>query len=109
MDDYLLDRDALGRFVDELMKQKPLDVESPEELNRIREAKMAELDQRVGDAIFGSLSDEQLDQINKLMDADVDSDAYQKFFEDNNVDISKIMEETFRSFGNEFLGGRYDV
>ena len=107
MDNYLLDRETLGKFVDELMKQKTLDVNSPEELDALREKSMQELDDKVSAAVFGRLDSEQLKQINVLLDQEeTSSEEFQKFFEDNNVDIEKIMEETFLAYAKEFLGGK---
>lgn len=106
MDNYLLDRETLGKFVDDLMKRKPMDVSSPEELDALRERSMQELDDKISVAVFGSLNDEQLAQINVLLDQDEQSpEVFQKFFEDNNVDVEKIMEETFLAYAKEFLGG----
>ena len=43
MDNYLVDRETLGQFVDELMKQKPLSADSADELKTLRENTIAAL------------------------------------------------------------------
>ena len=55
MDDYLIGRETLGRFIDELFKKKPLQVDNPEELNKLREAKMREVDDDITEALFGRI------------------------------------------------------
>ena len=107
MDNFLLDRETLGKFVDELMAKKPLNVKSPEELDELREAKMKELDGRVSEAVFGTLNQEQLAELNTMMDdVEMPAERFTEFFAKNNVDIEKIMEETFLAYAKEFLGGK---
>ena len=106
MDNYLFDYEALGKFVDELMKVKPVPANSPEELNALREENIKKLDDRILDAIFGSLSDEQLQEINALLDQDDGTpDKYEAFFNDAGIDVEQIITKTLEEFKNEFLGG----
>ena len=58
MDNLLIDRETLGRFVDELIKKKPLAVGNPEELNALREESIKALDDRIAMAIFGGLNED---------------------------------------------------
>ena len=107
MDNYLIDREALGQFIDGLMKQKPLPVNTPEDLNTLRENAIKELDDRLGLAIFGSLSEEQLNQINQLLDDPAATpEAFQQFFTSAGLDLQKIISNTMTAFGKEFLGGQ---
>lgn len=107
MDNYLIDREALGQFVDGLMKQKPQPVNTPEELNTLRENTIKELDDRLGLAIFGSLSEEQFSQINQLLDDPAATpEAFQRFFTSAGLDLQKIISDTMTTFGKEFLGGQ---
>ena len=107
MDNYLIDREALGQFFDGLMKQKPMPADTPEQLTALRENAIKELDDRIGLAIFGSLSEEQLDQINQLLDNSESSpEAFQKFFSDAGLDLQKIISDTMTTFGKEFLEGQ---
>lgn len=107
MDNYLIDREALAQFVDGLMKQKPLPANTPEELNNLRENAIKELDDRLGLAIFDSLSEEQLDQINQLLDDPTATpEAFQQFFTSAGLDLQKIISDAMTAFGKEFLGGQ---
>lgn len=107
MDNYLIDREALSQFVDELMKQKPMPVDTPEQLTTLRENAIKDLDDRIGLAIFGSLPEEQLDQINQLLDDSGSSpEAFQEFFNNAGLDLQKIISNTMTTFGKEFLGGQ---
>lgn len=106
MDDYLLDRETLGEFIDALIKKKPLAVNNPEELNTLRERSMKELDDRIGTAVFGVLDEEQLRQMNVLLDnKDETPEAFTKFFQDNNVDIEGVVDGALKAYEQEFLGG----
>ena len=106
MDNLLIDRETLGRFVDELIKKKPLVVNNPEELNNFREKSIKELDDRIALAIFGNLNDQQNAELNQLLDRpDTSETEFQQFFEKNNLNVEEAVTNTVRMFGREFLGG----
>ena len=106
MEEYLIDRETLGKFVDELIKKKALDVNNIEELNQVREKAIKELDDRIVAAIFGQLSDEQLEEVNSMLDDDTrNENDYQKFFVDAGIKVEDVMVNTMKEFGNEFLEG----
>ncbi len=107
MDNYLVDRETLSQFVDELMKQKPLPAGSADELNTLKENTIAALDDKINEAIFGSLSTEQLAQINQLFDSNEESpEVFRQFFEDAGIDLQKVISDAMTAFGKEFLGGK---
>lgn len=107
MDNYLLDYETLGGFVDELMKAKPMPAQTPEELNALREENIKKLDDKVAVAIFSSLNDEQLKEINVLLDQDDGSpEVYEKFFQDSGINLQRIIANAMQSFKDEFLGGQ---
>ena len=105
MEDYLVDRETLSKFVDELIKKKALNVESVDELDKIREDNIRTLDDEISIAIFNSLTDEQNEELSQLLDQDETAD-YQAFFAKNNIDIEKIITDTMTNFATEFLGGQ---
>ena len=107
MDDYLIDRGTLGRFVDELIKQKPLAVNSTEELNAFREKCMKELDDQISDAIFDNLTDEQNKELNDILDRDDDTtEEYQDFFKRAGINLEKTIATAMQNYGAAFLGGQ---
>ena len=107
MDDYLLDRETLGGFVDELMKKRPLPAGSADELNKLREQNMRALDDRVSDAIFSTLNHDQLLEINSLLDdQDASPEVFTDFFQKSNVDLEKVISGAMQSFAADFLGGQ---
>ena len=107
MEDLLLDRETLGKFVDELIKQKALPVDNTEELNKMREDSIKSLDDKIGMAIFGRLNEEQNEEINQLLDQnEEDPDVFRRFFESAGIDTEKVIKDTMQEFGNEFLGGQ---
>lgn len=107
MNDYLIDQEVLSQFVDELIKKKALPVNSPEELNNLRENSIKELDRRIGRAIFGRFTKEQNGEFNQILDKPgVTENDFQNFFEKHNFNIEKILTNTMEAFGKEFLGGQ---
>ena len=106
MEDYLIDRETLGKFVDGLIKQKALAVNSPEELNKLREAGIRELDDEIGVAIFSQLTKEQAEEYDKLLDSDEENpDVFREFFANAGIDVEEAMSEAMKAFGVRFLGG----
>ena len=106
MDNLLIDRETLGRFVDELIKKKPLAVNNPEELNALREESIKNLDDRIALAIFGGLNEQQNAELNQLLDRpDTSETEFQQFFEKNGLNVEEAVTNTVRVFGREFLGG----
>ena len=103
---YFIDRETLSQFVDELIKKKPLPVNTPEELNKLREKAIQELDEEIGTAIFATLSDEQLKSLNELIDKGDDTEeVYEKYFAEAGTDFEKVTTDTMQKFATKFLGG----
>lgn len=107
MDNYLIDRETLGQFVDELMKQKPLPVNTPEELNSFREQNIKTLDDKIGLAIFGKLNKSQLEEFNQILDSgDESPEVFQNFFQSANINLEDTISDAMKNFSTEFLGGK---
>ena len=106
MDNYLVDRGTLGKFIDELMAQKSLPERSAEEAEKYREEKMGELNRKIGLKIVDALDDEQFAKFDKLLDRDESPEAYRAFFKGAGLDIENIIAEAMREFGEDYLGGR---
>ena len=103
---YFTDREALAKFIDELIKKKALSVNNAEELNELREKSIQELDDEIGAAIFATLSDEQLDKLNELIDKGEDTEeVYDEFFTAAGTDFEKVTTDTMRKYAAKFLGG----
>ena len=106
MDNYLVDRETLAQFIDELIKQKPLPANSADELNSVREKAIKDLDYQIGTAIFGGLSSEKLAEINHLLDNDEENpEVFQNFFASSGIDLQQTISDTMTAFGKQFLGG----
>ena len=110
MDKYLIDRETLGKFVDELIKRKALPVDNPEELNTLREESIKSLDDKIGLAIFGNLTDEQNTEFNQLLDrTDAEESDYESFFDKIGLNVEQTITDTMNAFGEEFLAGGQNV
>lgn len=107
MDNYdFVDRETLSQFVDELIKKKSLPVNSPEELNELREKTIQELDEEIGTAIFATLSDEQLKKLEELVDKGEDTEeVYEEYFAEAGTDFEKVTTDTMEKYAKKFLGG----
>lgn len=105
MDNYFTDYETLSKVVDQLISQK-FPGQPQEQLESLRESSIQELDDQIGTAVIGSLSKEQLDEFNNLLDRDEEDPAiFREFFEKYGIDINAIITETTQSFSDKFLGG----
>lgn len=110
MQDYLLDRETLGQFVDELMKKRPLPVNTAEEINSFREEQIKALDNHITNAIFGSMNEEQLVSLNQLLDQEKENpDVFENFFNEQNINIEGIVAGAVNSFSANYLAGGQNV
>ena len=106
MDNYLVDRETLGQFVDELMKKKPLPANTAEELNALKERNIEALDHEIGMAIFSDLDETQLKEFNQMLDRNEESpEAFQNFFQTAGIDLGKTIADAVQKFSIRFLGG----
>ena len=106
-DNYLMDQEALGNFIDELIRRKYPTGDIPGEVDFLKRKSMKELDDQIGAAIFGSLTDEQDAELNRLLDQDPDNEQlYQDFFERIGLDLEKITSEAMENYAKNFLGGK---
>lgn len=105
MNDYLVDRETLGQFVDALIAQKYQN-QPVENSETLRETLIEKIDDRILDAIFRDLSKQQLAEINVLFDRDEEDPAvFEDFFKNANINIRQKTAEALESFKAEFLGG----
>ena len=102
-----MDREELFEFVDQLVKQKPLNAASQEEENQQREQLMDDLDRSIRLSIVHKMNDEQLDRFNDLLDRDDDAveDEFTKFFADAGIDLPQTITNVATNFAQAYLGG----
>lgn len=110
MDNYLIDREMLSQFIDELIKKKPLSVNTTEELSNFREEQIKSLDDKIGKAIFSRLTDEQAEEFSRVLDQNEEGpEIFEAFFDHIGIDVEEIIYNTMESFGKEFLEGGKNV
>ena len=106
MEEYLIDRETLEKFIDELMKKRPLPVDNAEELGKYKEEQMKALDDYIAKSILGNLSESQATEFNQLLDNEQEnSDTFQAFFQNNGIDLEKIITKAAESFATQYLEG----
>lgn len=108
MENYLVDRETLAQFIDQLTSQKPLPATTPEERNQQREQLISSLDQTIRLSLLNQLSADQLDELNSLLDRDDEiTDEYDRFFDHAGLDLHKITTNAAVHFGQVYLGGAH--
>ena len=106
MEDYLLDRQTLGEFVDELMKKRPLPLDSAEELSDYREKQIKSLDDQISQAIFGGLDESQTAELSQLLDNETENpEVFRDFFERNHIDLEQTIANVASAFSANYLAG----
>jgi len=107
MDNLLIDRETLGQFIDELIKKKPLPVNTAEELAAYREQQIEALDARVAKAFLGDLTDEQYAELDHLLDDPAtEPQAFEDFYQNAGIDVQAKVADELKAFADEYLGGQ---
>lgn len=108
MKDYLIDREILAQFADQLIKQKAPNFSTKEEFDQYRERAISALDHYIGYSIFSSLSDQQLTEFNQLLDQEGATEAdFRNFFDNASVDLPQVIAAAVSEFNNKYLGGNH--
>ena len=106
MEDYLIDRDTLEKFINELFQKKPAPAENAEELNRVKKEMVQSLDDRINKAMLNGLSDEQLEELERMLDSGEESpEAYDAFYKNAGVNLETVFSKEMKNFEKEYLGG----
>ena len=108
MDSYLVDETTLGEFVDSLLEQKypgqPADAHAD-----VKKEAIKALDYKILKAIFGQLTPDQGNELNRLLDqTDSDQSVFEDFFKRNNVDLEKVIAKELEDYREEFMRGGND-
>ena len=102
MDDYLVDESILGGIVDALITQKQPPINNEEKAS-FRQESVQKLNQKIDDAFFAQLNDDQIDELDKLLQQDdISQERLEEFFKDNGVDLNHTMEQAVKEFSQEF-------
>lgn len=106
MDNYFVDYEVLAKFVDKLISEK-YPHQSVAELSNIREESIRKLDDKIGEDIFGTLTEPQNAELDKLLDdPSTTPGAYQEFFKKAGINLEQSIARTMQNFAQEFLGGQ---
>lgn len=109
MKDYLVDRETLSKIADGLIAQKYPN--QPTGAHTELHTKISgELDEQITTAIFGNLSELDLETLNKLLDQKSSTEAdFRDFFKSVNLDLPKITSGVIRKYSEHFLEGGHDA
>ena len=104
MENYLVNRETLGQFVDDLITQKYQN-QPPKDVDSLRNKLITSLDDRITNSLFEDLSGPQLEEVNRLLDNERTSPAtFLDFFEKAGVNLQQKITAATIDFKNEFIG-----
>ena len=105
MDSYIIDEQVLGDFVDALLKEK-YPGEPVEAHAEIKEQAKKDLDHQVLKAILGGLTQEQGTELNRILkENSSDEEAFASFFEEQGINLEKVITDAMASFKEDFMKG----
>ena len=104
MESYLVDKEILEQFADHLISEKYPDQSASSHANT-KEEIMKSLDHQILKNIIGSLTREQGAKLNVLLEKSESPAVFKTFFDKNNIDLEKNIENTMVEFRNNFLKG----
>lgn len=107
MGETIIDQQTLTQFVDEMMRQRPAPVSTPEELAALRERLVGQLDEKINYAIFDSLDDARLAEVNKMLEnEETTEDDFRQFFAAAGVDLEQVTKAAATEFAEQYAGGK---
>lgn len=94
----------LVAFVDRLIVEKklPADLEK-EVVDQIKSDLLSKVEDRVNAVIISNLSEDKLDEFNKLLDSDISDEEMQKFCSDNIPDLPQLLASELIVFKQSYL------
>lgn len=105
MESYLIDPAVLEKIIDGFISEKYPD-QPIEKFNNIKKEAMRALDHQVMRNVLGSLTKEQGEELEALLDKnDSDPDAFTEFFSSRSIDLQEILKNTMVKFKKDFLEG----
>ena len=106
MENYLVDRETLGQFVDGLISQKYKNT-PPKNFDTLRDELIEKLDNKIALSLFNDLSDPELDEVNEMLDDEkTPPEAFLNFFRKAGVNLQQKTSSAIAEFKAEFLGGK---
>lgn len=109
MESYLVDEAVLGETADALIKGK-YPGEPLEKYADLKKSLMGKLDHQIIKAIVGSLTEEQGEELNKLLSENTsDPDGFDDFFAKNNINLEEIIKNAVQNFKADFEKGGLDA
>ncbi|MBR2998614.1 hypothetical protein IKF34_02495 [Candidatus Saccharibacteria bacterium] len=105
MDNFIVDREILAKIIDSLIEQKPLDLNSSEELDSFREKNIKKLNDRLMFAVFNKLSEEEIEEIERLMDENSSEETFMDYMKNHGIDVESVIEKTVIDFSSNFQKG----
>lgn len=105
-EDYLINKETLSRFIDELIRRHPIPIDNAEKLKEFRDEQMRALDDHIINTLFGNLDDAQLNSLDQLLNQEFENpDVFRKFFLDNNINVEQIIIDSVKSFNELYAKG----
>lgn len=94
----------LTKFVDRLIEEKkfPTDLEK-EIVDQIKSDLLEKVEDRINATIISNLSEDKLEEFNKMLDNDVSDQEMQKFCSDNIPNLSQLLASELIVFKQSYL------
>lgn len=109
MESYLVDGKVLGDIIDALIKEKHLSG-STENYQSIKKEAVKSLDDKITEAIFGKLTEEQGSELSSILDSGMeDTSKFEEFFQKHNIDLQATITDVMINFKNDFLKGEQNA
>ncbi len=90
-------------FIQKILNEKGLQNKNQQEISKVREALRKQLDEVIQRAIVESLTDEQLDRLDQLLEAEAPDSEIETFFDQANIDYAAVANKALQRFRADFL------
>lgn len=98
---------VMNAVIDQMIADKGLDL-AGEELENLRNALRAEMQERIERDMLDALSDEELARLNELIDKEASEEEMDEFFRGLKVNFDEVVKESMVRFRKEYLSGELE-
>lgn len=104
---YLSDKQALEKFVDDLIKEKNSPHVNDTNRAQVKEMLLREITAAINRRLINELTDEQVKNLNQLLEKKVSDEDLGKFFSQNIPNLVQVITEVLFDFRRGYLSVVY--
>lgn len=105
---YLTDREALGQYVDDLIRIKNSPHVKGDNITVVKQALLEEVSDAINSKLISMLSDDEVKQLNEMLDKEASDEQVSLFFTGKIKNLQQVVTDVLVEFKKGYLSVIYD-